>query len=50
MKIVVDAMGGDHAPDVVVAGAVAEARSAARRSSWSVRRSAYAPSSPSTAM
>jgi glycerol-3-phosphate acyltransferase PlsX len=27
MKIVVDAMGGDHAPAVVVAGAVAEARS-----------------------
>ena len=26
MKIVVDAMGGDHAPGVVVAGAVAEAR------------------------
>jgi phosphate acyltransferase len=26
MKIVVDAMGGDHAPTVVVAGAVAEAR------------------------
>ncbi len=26
MKIVVDAMGGDHAPEVVVAGAVAEAR------------------------
>jgi glycerol-3-phosphate acyltransferase PlsX len=26
MKIVVDAMGGDHAPKVVVAGAVAEAR------------------------
>ncbi len=26
MKIVVDAMGGDHAPQVVVAGAVAEAR------------------------
>ena len=25
MKIVVDAMGGDHAPAVVVAGAVAEA-------------------------
>ena len=25
MKIVVDAMGGDHAPEVVVAGAVAEA-------------------------
>jgi glycerol-3-phosphate acyltransferase PlsX len=26
MKIVVDAMGGDHAPEVVVAGALAEAR------------------------
>jgi glycerol-3-phosphate acyltransferase PlsX len=26
MKIVVDAMGGDHAPGVVVAGVVAEAR------------------------
>lgn len=26
MKIVVDAMGGDHAPEVVIAGAVAEAR------------------------
>ena len=26
MKIVVDAMGGDQAPAVVVAGAVAEAR------------------------
>ncbi len=26
MKIVVDAMGGDHAPEVVVAGAIAEAR------------------------
>ncbi len=26
MKIVIDAMGGDHAPEVVVAGAVAEAR------------------------
>ena len=26
MKIVVDAMGGDHAPEVVVAGAVAEAK------------------------
>src|SRR5512136_1981065 len=26
MRIVVDAMGGDHAPGVVVAGAVAEAR------------------------
>ena len=26
VKIVVDAMGGDHAPEVVVAGAIAEAR------------------------